>query len=165
MLARFVLPAILMTATAAHALSVAVYQPCENDLPCDALSKAPEAERLACAMKHADAIVEGREAASGTGAIAGWRVTYSEELREQGAPRQFVMAMTTARGQALDSCVTTEEIGAKLLPPVWRPVSRPTREEFVRDGGDFEVMVSPSPVTSKESPMCVDFLLIAFRRK
>lgn len=100
-----------------------------------------------------------------TGAFAGWRASYAEESREQGPARHFVVAMTTARDQDPGRCMTTEDLGAKLLPPTWRSESNRIREEFVRDGGEFEVIVSPSPVASKESPACVDFLLIAFRRK
>lgn len=130
----------------------------------------PKRETVARALK-AELSLSSRSdgvsvfAGATTGPFAGWRVSYAEEWREQGPARDFVVAMTTARGQELPTCLSTEDVAGKLLPPTWRHESTRIREEYVREAGDFEAVIAVNPVALKESPMCVDFLQIAFRRK
>lgn len=130
----------------------------------------PQRETVARALK-AELSLSSRSdgvsvfAGSTAGPFAGWRVSYAEEWREQGPARDFVVAMTTARGQELPTCLSTEDVAGKLLPPTWRHESARIREEYVRETGDFEAVIAVNPVALKESPMCVDFLQIAFRRK
>lgn len=104
-------------------------------------------------------------AGSTTGPFAGWRVSYAEEWREQGPARDFVVAMTTARGQELSTCLSTEDVAGKLLPPTWRHESTRIREEYARETRDLSVEISINPSALEASPMCVEFLQIAFRRK